>query len=94
MSFFDDLGNFGSGLLDDVGEGLGNVITGVTTTTQEEASTNSGVAQQPAAPVIDSYGNAVTGSQPQAKDNTLLYVGGGLAAAVALILVIVIAVKK
>lgn len=95
MSFFDDMSNFGSGLLDDVGEGVGNLITSATTATQKEASTNSATTQQPQVPVKDNNGNAVTGNVPIAtnKDNTLLYVGGGLGVAVVLI-GLVIAIKS
>lgn len=96
MSFFDDMGKFGSGLLDDVGEGMGNLIkTGTSTTKkQQEASTNPGVTQQPQVQVKDNHGNAVTGpSQPQPKDKTLLYLGGGLGVAVILI-GLVIAIKS
>jgi len=84
MSFFDDISNFGSGLLDDVGEGVGDLIKNSTQKTQKEASTNSGTVQQPAAPVKDNHGNAVTGN-PQPADKTLLYVGGGLGVAVVFI---------
>lgn len=84
MSFFDDIGNFGSGLLDDVGEGMGNLIQSSTQKTEKEATTNAGTVQQPAAPVKDNHGNAVTGN-PQPADKTLLYIGGGLGAAVVLI---------
>ena len=84
MSWYDDMSDFGSGLLDDVGEGLGNLIDSSTQKTQKEASTNSGTVQQPDAPVKDNHGNAVTGN-PQPADKTLLYVGGSLGVAVVLI---------
>lgn len=84
MSWLDDMGTFGSGLLDDVGEGMGNLIQSSTQKTAKEATTNSGTVQQPAAPVKDNHGNAVTGN-PQPMDKTLLYVGGGLGVAVVLI---------
>lgn len=92
MSFFDDLGNFGSGLLDTVGEGLDNVVQGATKT--PERSANAATTQQPKTPVKDNHGNAVTGNPlpQQPQDKTLLYVGGGVGAAV-LLLVIVLAVK-
>ena len=92
MSWLDDMGKFGSGLLDDVGEGVGNLIQNSTEKTEKEATTNSGTTQQPAAPVKDNHGNAVTGN-PQPADKTLLYVGGGLGVAVVLI-GLVIALKK
>ncbi|CAK1818685.1 conserved hypothetical protein [Vibrio crassostreae] len=93
MAFWDDLTQFGSGLLDDVGEGMGNLID---TATKDDHSTNSGTTQQPQQPVKDNHGNAVTGlPQPQAQpiDKTLLYVGGGLGAAL-LLTVLVVAVTK
>ncbi len=92
MAWYDDMADFGSGLLDDVGEGLGNLIDSSTQKTQEEATTNAGTVQQPATPVKDNHGNAVTGS-PQPVDNTLLYVGGGIGVAVVLI-GLIIALKK
>ncbi|MFT7682642.1 MAG: hypothetical protein ACI935_002119 [Moritella dasanensis] len=84
MAWYDDMADFGSGLLDDVGEGMGNLIDNSTRKTAQEATTNSGTVQQPAAPVKDNHGNAVTGN-PQPMDKTLLYVGGGLGVAVVLI---------
>ncbi|OEF91460.1 hypothetical protein [Vibrio splendidus] len=91
MAFWDDLTDFGSGLLDDVGEGMGNLID---TATKDDSSKNAGTTQQPQQPVKDNHGNAVTGSpQPQTTDKTLLYVGGGLGVAL-LLTVLVIAVKK
>lgn len=91
MAFWDDLTEFGSGLLDDVGEGVGNLIN---TATTDDSSKNAGTVQQPQQPVKDNHGNAVTGSpQPQPIDKTLLYVGGGLGVAL-LLTVLVVAVKK
>jgi len=93
LAFWDDLTEFGSGLLDDVGEGVGNLID---SETKEDKSKNSGTVQQPQQPVKDNHGNAVTGSprpQNQPIDKTLLYVGGGLGAAL-LITVLVVAMKK
>ncbi|EGR4675176.1 hypothetical protein C4G56_RS22395 [Vibrio parahaemolyticus] len=91
MAFWDDLTEFGSGLLDDVGEGVGNLID---TATTDDSSKNAGTTQQPQQPVKDNHGNAVTGSpQPQTTDKTLLYVGGGLGVAV-LLTVLVVALKK
>ena len=83
-SWYEDMADFGSGLLDDVGEGLGNLIDNSTQKTTEEATTNSGTTQQPVTPVKDNHGNAVTGN-PQPADKTLLYIGGGLGAAVVFI---------
>ncbi|MFH4589960.1 hypothetical protein [Vibrio alginolyticus] len=91
MAFWDDLTEFGSGLLDDVGEGVGSLID---TATTDDSSKNAGTTQQPQQPVKDNHGNAVTGSpQPQTTDKTLLYVGGGLGVAV-LLTVLVVALKK
>ncbi|WP_417448422.1 hypothetical protein [Idiomarina abyssalis] len=91
MAFWDDLSEFGSGLLDDVGEGMGNLIDVATT---DDSSKNAGTTQQPQQPVKDNHGNAVTGApQPQSMDKTLLYVGGGLGVAVVLVGLIV-ALKK
>jgi hypothetical protein len=84
MAWYDDMADFGSGLLDDVGEGMGNLIQSSTLKTEKEATTNAATVQQPAAPVKDNHGNAVTGN-PQPADKTLLYVGGGLGVAVVLI---------
>lgn len=92
MAFWDDMGEFGSGLLDDVGEGMGNLIDSATSTTEKEASTNAGTTQQPQQPVKDNHGNAVTGS-PLSTDKTLWYVGGGLGVAIVLI-GLVIAIKS
>ncbi|WP_373682938.1 hypothetical protein [Vibrio mediterranei] len=60
-SFWSDLSDFGSGMLDDVGEGFGNLVNGWTT---DDQTTNAGTTQQPETPVKDNHGNAVTGSQP------------------------------
>jgi opacity protein-like surface antigen len=85
MAWYDDMAKFGSGLLDDVGEGTGNLIQNATQKTEKEATTNAATVQQPDAPVKDNHGNAVTGTQSQPVDKTLLYVGGGLGVAVVLI---------
>ncbi len=92
MAFWDDLTNLGSGVLDDVGEGIGNLIN---TATKDDSSKNAGTTQQPQQTVKDNHGNAVTGStqQPKTSDKTLLYVGGGVSA-VLLLTVLVLAVKK
>lgn len=89
MSFWDDLTEYGSGLLDDVGEGFNNLID-----SDDDSSKNAGTTQQPQQPVKDNHGNAVTGSpQAMTTDNTLLYVGGGLGLAV-LVTVLVVVLKK
>ncbi|CAM3990957.1 hypothetical protein VA7868_04609 [Vibrio aerogenes CECT 7868] len=90
MSFLDDLGNFGSGLLDSVGEGFDNLVDAATKPTQSVNSKTAPQTMQQA----DDNGNAVTASQVQPNtDKTLLYVGGGVG--VCLILgIIVLAVKK
>lgn len=94
MAFWDDLSEFGSGLLDDVGEGFGNLIQSATT---DDKTKNPGVTQQPQQPVKDNYGNAVTAGtpqpHPQATDKTMLYVGGGVGALLLLTL-LVVATKK
>ncbi|EFP97442.1 hypothetical protein [Vibrio caribbeanicus] len=89
MAFWDDLSEFGGGLLDDVGEGIGNLID---TATSDDSSTNAGTTQQPQQPVKDNHGNAVTRPQSQPIDKTLIYVGGGLG--VALLITLVVAMKK
>lgn len=87
MSFFDDLGNFGSGMLDDVGEGIGNIIN---TATTSDHSKNAATTQQPQQPIKDNNGNAVTGSRKlQGNDKTLLYVGGGVGVALVLTMLVV-----
>ncbi|MGF1888857.1 hypothetical protein L4D13_22345 [Photobacterium profundum] len=92
MSFFDDLSNFGSGMLDSVGEGFDNLVDGKTK--KPDNSANAGTTQQPTTPVKDNNGNAVTGNYiPRTDDKTLLYVGGGIGAVV-LLLVVVLAVKS
>ncbi|NRF16327.1 hypothetical protein [Vibrio coralliilyticus] len=64
MSFFDDLGNFGSGMLDSVGEGFNNLITNATTPTQTvNPNTQKQVSQE-----ADNHGNAVT--TPQSTTST------------------------
>lgn len=94
MSFWDDVQNFGSGLLEDVGEGFGNLVDVITT---PNTSTNAGTTQQPNTPVMDNHGNNLTtpqgGYTPVTTDKTMLYVGGGLAAVV-LVVGLVLAVKK
>ncbi|MCC4774986.1 hypothetical protein AB4077_19280 [Vibrio cyclitrophicus] len=87
MAFWDDLTDFGSGLLDDVGEGMGNLID---VATKDDSSKNAGTTQQPQQTVKDNHGNAVTGSSVQSNDKTLFYVGGGIGAAVLLLGLIVV----
>ncbi|MFS1931040.1 hypothetical protein BCU25_018840 [Vibrio cyclitrophicus] len=87
MAFWDDLTDFGSGLLDDVGEGMGNLID---VATKDDSSKNAGTTQQPQQTVKDNHGNAVTGSSQQSNDKTLLYVGGGIGATVLLLGLIVV----
>lgn len=60
MSFWDDVSNFGSGLLEDVGEGMGNLISGATTPVQKDVAANPNTVQQPTQTAADNYGNAVT----------------------------------
>lgn len=92
MSFFDDLSNFGSGMLDSVGEGFSNLVTTSTTPTQSvNPNTQRQVSQE-----ADNHGNAKTTPQQTgsgSNDKTMLYLGGGAL----LILgfgVVVMAVKK
>ena len=87
MAVWDDLTDFGSGLLDDVGEGMGNLID---VATKDDSSKNAGTTQQPQQTVKDNHGNAVTVSSLQSNDKPLLYVGGGLGAAVLLLGLIVV----
>ncbi|MCZ8497663.1 hypothetical protein O9929_01415 [Vibrio lentus] len=51
MAFWDDLTDFGSGLLDDVGEGMGNLIDVATRRLIENAATT----QQPQQTVKDNH---------------------------------------
>ncbi|CAK2965037.1 hypothetical protein BCU33_009640 [Vibrio lentus] len=91
MSFLEDLGNFGSGMLDDVGEGFGSIIK---TATTSDHSKNAATTQQPQQPIKDNNGNAVTGShRSQDNDKTLLYVGGGVGVALLLTVIVVVATR-
>ncbi|PTO84115.1 hypothetical protein [Vibrio splendidus] len=85
MSFFDDLLEFGGGALDSVGENADWLFG------EDGNSSNPNTTQQPNAPVVDNNGNAVTTPQGSlvAKDNTLLYIGGGIAALLVLVLLVV-----
>ena len=84
MSFFDDLLEFGGGALDSVGENADWLFG------DDDNSSNPSTIQQPNAPVVDNNGNAVTTPQGSlvAKDNTLLYIGGGIAALLVLVLLV------
>jgi len=91
-SFWDDITDFGSSLLDDVGEGMGNLIDGYTQPS-DVAANPATHSQNPT--YSDRYGNAIT--QPQGAvvqkqagiggfTNRQLFIGGGFALAIALIL--------
>lgn len=96
MSWFDDLGNFGSGLLDDVGEGVGNLIQGATTAPKAPDKTASpAVHQQPKQTVVDSHGNAVTkGFGEKWIDNKPVMIGGIGLAVLLVLLLLVLAFRK
>ncbi|MFM2627715.1 hypothetical protein AAFX20_09490 [Vibrio chagasii] len=80
-SFFDDLLEFGAGALDSVGENADWLFP------TNDQSTNPDKTQQPNHPRVDNKGNTVTTPQAQpVKDNTLLYVGGGVGVLLVLIL--------
>lgn len=80
-SFFDDLLEFGAGALDSVGENADWLFP------TNDQSTNPDKTQQPNHPQVDNKGNTVTTPQAQPqKDNTLLYVGGGVGVLLVLIL--------
>ena len=80
-SFFDDLLEFGAGALDSVGENADWLFP------TNDQSTNPDKTQQPNHPQVDNKGNTVTTPQAQPKkDNTVLYVGGGLGVLLVLIL--------
>ncbi len=80
-SFFDDLLEFGAGALDSVGENAEWLFP------TNDQSTNPDKTQQPNHPRVDNKGNTVTTPQAQpVKDNTLLYVGGGVGVVLVLIL--------
>ncbi|ASA56409.1 MULTISPECIES: hypothetical protein [Vibrio] len=88
MAFLDDLSNFGSGLLDSVGEGFDNLVGAATS---DNSSVNANTQPQ-ATHQADDNGNKVTPA-PQGNDKTLLYIGGGLGALL-LIGIVVMAAKK
>ncbi|CAH6826674.1 conserved hypothetical protein [Vibrio chagasii] len=80
-SFFDDLLEFGAGALDSVGENADWLFP------TNDQSTNPDKTQQPNHPQVDNKGNTVTTPQIQPqKDNTMLYVGGGVGVLLVLIL--------
>ncbi|ANP76498.1 hypothetical protein L8R85_18105 [Vibrio splendidus] len=80
-SFFDDLLEFGAGALDSVGENADWLFP------TNDQSTNPDKTQQPNHPQVDNKGNTVTTPQAQPqKDNTMLYVGGGVGVLLVLIL--------
>ncbi|MDC5719428.1 hypothetical protein [Vibrio europaeus] len=88
MSLWDDLGNFGSGMLDTVGEGFDNLVT--TATTAEQQTVNSGTNAQ-TIKKADDHGNKVTPLPQPTEDKTLLYAGLGVGAFLGLGLLIVLA---
>lgn len=90
MSLWDDLGNFGSGLLDTVGEGFDQLVKNETTGKQQ--TVNAGRSAQ-MLKRADDNGNKVTPLPPQKEDKTLLYVGIGAGTLLGLGLLIVIAKK-
>lgn len=68
MSFWDDVSNFGSGLLDDVSEGVGNLIDGYTKPVQSDvaANPNNYTPNYPA--YADRYGNNITRPQGEVEE--------------------------
>ncbi|CAH7170902.1 conserved hypothetical protein [Vibrio chagasii] len=80
-SFFDDLLEFGAGALDSVGENADWLFP------TNDQSTNPDKTQQPNHPQVDNKGNTVTTPQAQPqKDNTMLFIGGGVGVLLVLIL--------
>lgn len=65
MSFWDDLSNFGGGLLDDVGEGFGNLVDGYTKPQQSDVTTNPNTYWPNQPTYADNHGNTVTTPQGQ-----------------------------
>ncbi|AIW16287.1 hypothetical protein VITU102760_12205 [Vibrio tubiashii] len=88
MSLWDDLGNFGSGMLDSVGEGFDNLVK--TATTQEQQTVNPGTTSQ-LDKQADNHGNKVTPLPQPTEDKTLLYVGLGVGTVLSVGLLIVLA---
>ncbi|MEZ8386138.1 hypothetical protein AB6C98_21015 [Vibrio splendidus] len=80
-AFFDDLLEFGAGALDSVGENADWLFP------TNDQSANPDKTQQPNHPRVDDKGNTMTTPHAQPiKDNTLLYVGGGVGVVLVLIL--------
>jgi len=73
---------------DDVSESVGDLFGG-----DDDKSSNAKTRQQPNQTVKDNHGNAVTGSAQPQSNKTMLYVGGGVAALVAVI-GLVLVIKK
>lgn len=97
MSWFDDVTSIGVELLDDVGEGLGNLAkTATTAEPTPDKAANPATHQQPNQTVADENGNAVTrgfGEKWVTGNKPVMY--GGIALAVLLVLVLlVLAVRK
>lgn len=91
MEFLDDLLSFGAGALDSVSEHAQWLFGG-----DEPTTSNPNLVQPQDYPVVDNNGNAVTtpqGSVPATKNNTMLYVGGAVAA-ILLILLITLLMKR
>ncbi|MGF1762457.1 hypothetical protein [Aliivibrio kagoshimensis] len=89
MSFFDDLMEFGEGALEAVGEQSDWLFP------TDDKTSNPAATQQPTQTFADDNGNAVTTPQGSvnAKDNTLLYLGGGIGLLLVLML-FMFAMKK
>ena len=90
MSLWDDLSNFGSGVLDSVGEGFDSLVK--TATTEEQQTVNAGTTQQ-TVKQADDNGNKVTPLPQEKEDKTLLYAGLGVGAFLGIGLLIVLAKK-
>ena len=86
MSFWGDLTEVGSGLLESVGESAGKLVDG-----SVEKKINPKEHKQ-SNDQIDKHGNKVTEVKQVPQDKTMLYVAGGVAA-VAVLGLIVVAVK-
>ncbi|MEH0690140.1 hypothetical protein H4F17_13875 [Vibrio cholerae] len=90
MSLWDDLSNFGSGVLDSVGEGFDSLVK--TATTAEQQTVNAGTTEQ-TVKQADDHGNKVTPLPQGKEDKTLLYAGLGVGAFLGVGLLIVLAKK-
>lgn len=73
---------------DDVSESVSDLFGG-----DDDKTSNAKTRQQPNQTVKDNHGNAVTGSAQPQSNKTMLYVGGGVAALVAVI-GLVLVIKK